>query len=99
MNIKKNTIVFRLSDKSDFNKIEADSDVHNFIADLRNVSLETIQAIKDKFITFGNNIKQTNGSFVIVYDVNFNNDLIIVPTIQEAYDYIEIEEIKKQLNI
>jgi len=99
MDIKKNTLVFSLSENTDFNKIDVDSDVRNFIADLTNVSLETIKLVKDKFITFEKNIKKMNGSFVIVSDINFNNDLIIVPTIQEAYDYIELEEIEKQLNI
>tara|TARA_B100000401_G_C52586140_1_gene614987 strand:+ start:131 stop:430 length:300 start_codon:yes stop_codon:yes gene_type:complete len=99
MDIKKNTLVFSLSENTDFNKIDVDSDVRNFIADLTSVSLETIKLVKDKFITFEKNIKKMNGSFVIVSDINFNNDLIIVPTIQEAYDYIELEEIEKQLNI
>tara|TARA_B100000614_G_C14543887_1_gene491332 strand:+ start:692 stop:991 length:300 start_codon:yes stop_codon:yes gene_type:complete len=99
MDIKKNTLVFSLSENTDFNKIDVDSDVRNFIADLTSVSSETIKLVKDKFITFEKNIKKMNGSFVIVSDINFNNDLIIVPTIQEAYDYIELEEIEKQLNI
>lgn len=99
MDIKKNTLVFSLSENTDFNKIDVDSDVRNFIADLTSVSLETIKLVKDKFITFEKNIKKMNGSFVIVSDINFNNDLIIVPTIKEAYDYIELEEIEKQLNI
>ena len=99
MDIKKNTLVFSLSENADFNKIDVDSDVRNFIADLTSVSLETIKLVKDKFITFEKNIKKMNGSFVIVSDINFNNDLIIVPTIKEAYDYIELEEIEKQLNI
>ena len=99
MGIKKNTLVFSLSENTDFNKIDVDSDVRNFIADLTSVSIETIKLVKDKFITFEKNIKKMNGSFVIVSDINFNNDLIIVPTIQEAYDYIELEEIEKQLNI
>ena len=99
MDIKKNTLVFSLSENTDFNKIDVDSDVRNFIADLTSVSIETIKLVKDKFITFEKNIKKMNGSFVIVSDINFNNDLIIVPTIQEAYDYIELEEIEKQLNI
>ena len=39
------------------------------------------------------------GSFVIVCEFSFNDDLIIVPTLQEAYDYIEMEEIERQLEI
>ena len=39
------------------------------------------------------------GSFVIVCEFSFDNELTIVPTLQEAYDYIEMEEIERQLNI
>jgi hypothetical protein len=36
---------------------------------------------------------------VIVCDYLFNDELIIVPTLQEAYDYIEMEEIERQLEL
>ena len=38
------------------------------------------------------------GSFVIVCDFSFDDSLTIVPTLQEAYDYIEMEEIQRDLN-
>jgi hypothetical protein len=53
--------------------------------------------VRNKFITFGKSISELKGSFIIVCDVSFDDSLTIVPTLQEAYDYIEMEEIEKQL--
>ena len=99
MQIQESTLVFRLSDNNSFTELKNNVKVKNFIADLSGVELDVVNKIKDKFIIFARSVSEMKGSFVIVYDVNFNNDLIIVPTIQEAYDYIELEEIEKQLNI
>ena len=99
MNIQKNTIVFTLSDNNNFSQINNKSNVKNFIANLSGVSLDIILGVKDKFITFGENIENIGGSFVIVSEFSFDDNLIIVPTLQEAFDYIEMEEIERQLNI
>ena len=40
----------------------------------------------NKFIIFGKNISNSNGSFVIVCEFAFDDDLVVVPTLQEAYD-------------
>ena len=58
-----------------------------------------IERITNKFITFGESISAVNGSFVIVCEFSFDDTLIIVPTLQEAYDYIEMEEIERQLKL
>ena len=55
--------------------------------------------IRNKFVTFGENISSINGSFVIVCEFSFDDALNIVPTMQEAYDYIEMEEIERQLKL
>jgi hypothetical protein len=49
-------------------------------------------------ITFGQSIDSKKGSFVIVSTHQFDENLNIVPTMQEAFDYIEMEEIERQLN-
>ena len=59
----------------------------------------TEKIIQDKFITFDRSVSNKKGSFVIVCQFSFNDKLTIVPTLQEAYDYIEMEEIERQLNI
>lgn len=92
------TIVFRLSEKNDFSKINSTIETKNFIADLTNVELSVIDIVKEKFIKFDEIIYNNKGSFVIVSLINFNDDLNIVPSLQEAYDFIEMEEIERQLN-
>jgi hypothetical protein len=39
------------------------------------------------------------GSFVIVCEFSFDEKLTIVPTLQEAYDYIEMDEMERQLEL
>ena len=97
MNIVDNTLVFSLTEKNDFTHIAKKNNVKNFIANLNGVSLDIILGIKDKFITFDQNISNIGGSFVVVSEFSFDDKLIIVPTLQEAYDYIEMEEIERQL--
>ena len=93
-----NTLVFKLSDENNFSNISSSSDIKNYIADLSGVELATIDLVKNNFVKFGALIKKGNGSFIIVSDINFDENLNIVPTLQEAYDFIDMEEIERQLN-
>ena len=99
MNIEKSTLVFRLSKDKDFSDLRINHEVKSFIADLTNVDLNIINSVKDKFITFGKTISNMNGSFVVVSSFVFEETLVIVPTLQEAYDYIEMEEMERQLKL
>ena len=99
MNISENTLVFKLGAKDNFSDIEITSEIRNFIADLRGVSLEVVEEIKNKFVTFATSVSDMNGSFVIVCEFSFDDSLIIVPTIQETYDYIEMDEMQRQLEL
>ena len=99
MNVSENTLVFYLRNGNIIIDRKKSANVKNFIADLQGVDLVTINKIKEKFVTFDKDIKTKKGSFVIVCEFSFNDDLIIVPTLQEAYDYIEMEEIERQLNM
>ena len=94
-----NTIVFKISDKNDFSKLNLSKNVNNFIADLSDVDISVIDLLKDKFITFEKIVYKNKGSFVIVCSINFDEDLNIVPTLQEAYDFIDMEEIERQLEL
>tara|TARA_B100000482_G_C12550391_1_gene275917 strand:- start:268 stop:558 length:291 start_codon:yes stop_codon:yes gene_type:complete len=94
-----NTIVFKISDKNDFSKLNFSKNVNNFIADLSDVDISVIDLLKDKFITFEKIVYKNKGSFVIVCSINFDEDLNIVPTLQEAYDFIDMEEIERQLEL
>ena len=99
MNIQESTLVFKLGTDNNFSDLNVNSEVKHFIADLRNVDVDLINNIKDKFITFGESIDKKNSSFLIVCNFSFDDNLNIVPTLQEAYDFIEMEEIERQLNL
>ena len=48
------------------------------------VNSEVIHLIKNNLIKFGESIYKRKGSFVVVSQISFDDDLNIVPTIQEA---------------
>jgi len=93
-----NTLVFKVSEKGEIGELNITGDVTNFIADMSDVTAEVIKIIKNNLITFGQSIDSKKGSFVIVSTHQFDEDLNIVPTMQEAFDYIEMEEIERQLD-
>ena len=99
MNITENTLVFKLGADNNFSDLKTTTEIKNFIADLRGVSVEVAENIKNKFITFANSVSAMNGSFVIVCNFSFDDDLTIVPTLQEAYDYIAMDEMARQLEL
>ena len=94
-----NTLVFRLTESNDFSKLNISKEVKNFIADLTDVQSDVYELLIDKFVTFGKITYANKGSFVIVSNVSFSDELNIVPTIQEAYDFIDMEEIERQLDV
>lgn len=67
------------------------------LTSLTNIPLENIV----EFLQISIKHRKSKHSFVIVSDkVNLDeipNELIVVPTIQEAYDIIEMEEIERDL--
>jgi hypothetical protein len=99
MNITENTLVFKLGTDNNFSDLKVTSEIKHFIADLRGVSVEVAENIKNKFITFAGSVSAMDGSFVIVCEFAFDDDLTIVPTLQEAYDYIEMDEMARQLEL
>ena len=99
MNIVKSTLVFKLVEDYYFGTPKISKEIKNFIADLSGSNLSVIENIKDKFITFDASVSKMNGSFVIVSEFSFDETLAIVPSLQEAYDYIEMEEMERQLKL
>ena len=99
MDVNQNTLVFRLGTDNQLEEIKIEGEIKNFIADLSGVSSVVAESIKDKFITFDDSIAKMKGSFVIICDFSFDDNLTIVPTLQEAYDYIEMEEMERQLKL
>ena len=99
MNLQETTLVFKLGEENNLSDLKITSEIKHFIADLRGVTPELAENIKNKFIIFANSISKMNGSFVIVCEFSFEEELTIVPTIQEAYDYIEMDEMQRQLEL
>lgn len=81
------------------------SEYHKFKDDNVIVNLTTLDAIAHteivEFLQVSNKHRRLKHSFVIVTDqVDFDempDEMIIVPTLQEAYDIIEMEEIERDL--
>ncbi len=97
--MNKNTLVFKISEENDFSELNTSDNITNFIADLSSLKNGMHKVLINNFTKFEKYVNTNNGSFVIVSNVNFDDNLNIVPTLQEAYDFIDMEEIERQLNI
>ena len=67
------------------------------ILDLSEFSEVSQEKLKN-FINFGMNVVEKN-SFIIICQMEFSEDFLIVPTLQEAFDVIELDEIERQLDV
>ena len=99
MNLQETTLVFKIGEDNNLSDLKITSEIKHFIADLRGVTPELAENIKNKFIIFADSISKMNGSFVIVCEFSFEEELTIVPTLQEAYDYIEMDEMERKLEL
>jgi hypothetical protein len=94
-----NTLVFKISDVNDFSRLNQSQNIKNFIADLSSLRNDMHKLLINNFTKFEKYVSANNGSFVIVSNVNFDENLNIVPTLQEAYDFIDMEDMERQLNL
>ncbi|MBE51356.1 MAG: hypothetical protein CMP51_06680 [Flavobacteriales bacterium] len=94
-----NILVFKLTEIENFENLDVPNETSHFIADLSELSFEKIEMIKENLVIFGRSIYEKKGSFVIVSSHNFHEYLNIVPSLQEAYDFIQMEDIERQFNI
>ena len=92
------TLVFTLSGNNSFENITITDEILNFIADLSDVEINTLNSIKNNLIKFGISVSKNKGTFVVVSKYSFDDTLNIAPTLQEAQDFIEMEEIERQLD-
>ena len=99
MNLQETTLIFKLGKDNNLSDLKITAEIKHFIADLRGVTPDLAENIKDKFIIFANSISKMNGSFIIVCEFSFDDELTIVPTLEEAYDYIEMDEMERQLEL
>ena len=96
--INGHTLVFTLSEKNSFENIRITDGVNNIIADFSDVDINTLNAIKNNLTKFGASVSKNKGIFVVVSNYSFDETLNIVPTLQEAQDFIEMEEIERQID-
>ena len=76
---------------------ELDDEYRHLILDLSEF-LEVSEEKLKNFTNFGKEVVAKN-SFVIICQMEFSEDFPIVPTLQEAFDVIELEEIERQLDL
>jgi|TARA_B110000116_G_C16705088_1_gene521712 hypothetical protein len=96
--INGHTLVFTLNGNNSFENITVLDEILNFIADLSDVDINTLNSIKNNLTKFGISVSKNKGTFVLVSKYSFDDTLNIVPTLQEAQDFIEMEEIERQLD-
>ncbi len=95
--INSHTLVFTLSENNSFENSTISDGVNNFIADFSSVDIHTLHSIKNNLTKFEASVSKNKGTFVVVSNYSFDETLNIVPTLQEAQDFIEMEEIERQL--
>jgi len=97
MKIKKTQLIKITSDSSKKNVLTINDSNSNYIFDITTLDNESQNLIKEKLIKFGKILIKNNCSFVIVSNHLNMIDFNIVPTLDEAYDLIELEEIERDL--
>lgn len=98
--IERNCLIVKLSDNTDdlsFVETLYNGNVKHLILDLHDI-MELNSTDLLKFTTFGKNIVKNN-SFVMISNLPPQEEFMVVPSIQEALDIIEMEDIERQLNI
>tara|TARA_B100000768_G_scaffold178936_1_gene195623 strand:+ start:16039 stop:16359 length:321 start_codon:yes stop_codon:yes gene_type:complete len=103
INSLKNSIIIVLDKKDSINYLKSEINKskysnNNIIIDLKNVVIKDFLLF---FKTFENNQKKKNKSLVFLTNNIDNNseDLNLVPTLKEALDFIDLEEIERDLNL
>ena len=98
--IERDCLIVKLSENTDdlsFIETLYNGNTKHLILDLHdNIGLNSTDLLK--FTTFGKNIVKNN-SFVMVSNLPPQEEYMVVPSIQEAFDIIEMEDIERQLNI
>ena len=79
------------------NKFSTIKEKSNYIFDISSLEKKTQDIIKEKLINFGKLLNKNNCSFAIVSKHLKTIDVNIVPTREEAYDIIELEEIERDI--
>ena len=97
MKTQKTQLIKITSNSVKENTLAVDRSNSNYIFDISTLDKKSQNSIKEKLITFGKLLIKNNYSFVIVSNYLNMIDFNIVPTLEEAYDIIELEEIERDL--
>lgn len=97
MKTQKTQLIKITSNSVKENTLAVDRSNSNYIFDISTLDKKSQNTIKEKLITFGKLLIKNNYSFVIVSNYLNMIDFNIVPTLEEAYDIIELEEIERDL--
>lgn len=100
----KNTLLFKINNRNSYlnslNKIKSNINIKNIIIDLNEFNFDEIFDDLNNLFTES---KNNNRSFVIIksdYRSEYQSiKMNIVPSLQEAIDIIEIEEIERDLGL
>lgn len=100
----KNTLLFKINNRNNYlnslNEIKSNINIKNIIIDLNEFNFDEIF---DDLNNLFNESKNNNRSFVIIksdYRSEYQSiKMNIVPSLQEAIDIIEIEEIERDLGL
>ena len=98
--IQKNCLIIQLlviEDDISFINSLFSNDCKHLILNLTEVSNLNTEHLT-KFTTFGKNLVQNN-SFVMISNQFLHDEFLLVPTLQEAFDIIEMEDIEPSLKI
>lgn len=93
------TLIFKLGNENNLSNIHFQEGIRNFIANFEDVDISTLLNMKENLIKFAAAVEKEKGTFVIVSSISFDEFLNIVPTLQEALDFVEMEEIERELNL
>ena len=100
----KNTLLFKINNRNNYlnslNEIKSNINIKNIIIDLNEFNFDEIFDDLNNLFT---DSKNNNRSFVIIksdYRSEYHSiKMNIVPSLQEAIDIIEIEEIERDLGL
>lgn len=96
--INQSTLVIKIDSESiKKRKLIENLNVKNYIFDISNLDESQQIKIKEKLTIFGSMVINNGYSFVIVSRYLKMLDYNVVPTVQEAHDIIELEEIERDL--
>ena len=99
INIIKNSILFIIEKKDTPVLIKAEINKQNYNNSNKIIDLSNV--IPDQFLIFLNAFKNQNNKSLVIVAEKIDHDIYnlnLVPTLQEAIDFIDLEEMERDIN-